>query len=66
MVPSHGLEVAAGAGAGTLVGVRTGVGTGVGIEVAVANRKEIELEGDDVEQWKERTRLSTDGGSTWE
>ena len=36
MAPSHGLEVAAGAGVGVLVGGRTGVGTGVGIEVAVA------------------------------
>ena len=37
----------------------------VGVEVAVTKRDDIDS-GDDVARWKARTRMSTDGGKTWE
>jgi hypothetical protein len=41
-------------------------GTGeVGVEVAVTKRADIDAE-DDVDKWKTRSRISTDGGKTWE
>ncbi len=37
----------------------------VGVEVAVTKRADVDS-GDDVARWKGRTRMSTDGGKTWE
>ena len=37
----------------------------VGVEVAVTERAGIDA-GDDVAKWKARTRISSDGGKTWE
>ena len=37
----------------------------VGVEVAVTKRADIDAE-DDVDKWKTRSRISTDGGKTWE
>ena len=37
----------------------------VGVEVAVTKRVDIDAK-DDVARWKGRTRISTDGGKTWE
>ncbi len=37
----------------------------VGVEVAVMKRADIDAE-DDVDKWKARSKISTDGGKTWE
>ena len=38
----------------------------VGVEVAVTGREDIDPADDDVAGWKARSRISTDGGKTWE